>query len=347
MCNKINVLMTGSGAPGGPGILKALLLDSALQVQVADINPLASGSLLHNKCHVIPSAEDDSFISVILDLCINEKIDVLFPLVTKELFKLSMHKPLFEKHGIKVLASDYKTMEILNDKGALLEHLYENNISCPDFLIAKTKSELNDSVHKLGYPKKTVVVKPCRGNGSRGIRILDPSVDQYDLLFNHKPNSLYTTLENILESISDKEIPEMVVSEYLPGDELTIDTVISNGILIELLIRTRDTMRSGISTSGRFIEDEEVKSYIESIINSFDPESFTGSVGFQVKRSYSGKYLLLESNPRIQGTSVAGIGCGVNLPVLAVYSAMGLNINYIKTLGVGFSRYYEEVFYEQ
>ena len=36
------------------------------------------------------------------------------------------------------------------------------------------------------------------------------------------------------------------------------------------------------------------------------------------------KYLLLECNPRIQGTSVAGLGCGVNLPLLAIYKALSL-----------------------
>ncbi|TCV26776.1 ATP-grasp domain-containing protein [Vibrio crassostreae] len=347
MCNKVKVLMTGAGAPGGPGILKALLMEPTISLQVADINPLASGILLHNKSHLIPKADEPSFIDEILKLCISENIDVLFPLVTKELFKLSKNKELFESNGIKVLSSDYQTMKVLNDKGALLEHMKRNDLPIPDFIMANSKNELENSVIELGYPTNPVVIKPARGNGSRGIRILDPSVDKYDLLFNHKPNSIYSSLDFVLQSIGDNKIPEMVVSEFLPGDELTIDTVISNGEIIEILIRTRDEMRSGISISGRFIQDESIKKYIQDIISTFDKNSFEGAIGFQVKKSSRGQYLILESNPRIQGTSVAGIGCGVNLPVLAVFSALGKRISYNKKNGIGFCRYYKEVFYEQ
>lgn len=346
MRNKITVLMTGSGAPGGPGIWKALTREPTISLHVADMNPLAAGSLLSEKSHVIPEADSPGFIEAIETLCLAERVDVVFPLVTKELLKLSQNKLRFEALGIRILASSYGAMSILNDKGALLQHLASKDIPHPKFLLANNAVDLEAAVRSLGYPSKPVVIKPSCGNGSRGIRILDPSIDQYDLLFNHKPNSLYASLDFILGSIKDKAIPEMVISEYLPGPELTIDTVIASGEIVELMIRTRDTMRSGISTSGRFIDDTDVESYVRKIVSSFDRGELEGPVGFQVKQSQDKQYLLLESNPRIQGTSVAAIGCGVNLPVLSVLSALDLPMHYVKRSNIGFSRYYDEVHYE-
>lgn len=345
MRNKITVLMTGSGAPGGPGILRALTREPRITLHVADMNPLATGSLLHDKSHVIPEADSPAFIEAIETLCLTENVDIVFPLVTKELLTLSKNKAKLEALGIKVLASSYDAMSILNDKAALLQHLARENIPHPEFLLARNAADLAEAVRSLGYPSKPVVIKPSCGNGSRGIRILDPTVDHYDLLFNHKPNSLYSSLDFVLESILDKPLPEMVVSEYLPGPELTIDTVIANGEVIELMIRTRDTMRSGISTSGKFIDDAAIESYIRKIVSSFSREDLEGPLGFQVKQSQDGQYLLLESNPRIQGTSVAAIGCGVNLPVLSVLSSLDLPLPYVKKSNVGFSRYYDEVYY--
>lgn len=345
---KVNVLMTGAGAPGGPGIYKALNASEFFDVFTCDMNPLSTGILLNtDKSFVIPPAESPDFLDNILDICIKNNISLILPLVTMELFKFSKHRELFEKNGIKVLVSDYETLEILNDKAKILTHLKNLSLPHPDFRIASSKDSLINAVQALGYPHNPVVIKPSVGNGSRGIRVLDPKINGYDLLFNHKPSSLYSSLDAVIESIGDNKIPEMVVSEFLPGDELTIDTVINSGKILEFMVRTRESMRSGISIAGRFIDNPEVKEYISNIINSLNISTFRGNVGFQVKRSKFGKYLLLESNPRIQGTSVSAIGCGVNLPSLAVNAALGNEMNYFKKSNIYFSRYYDEVFYEE
>lgn len=347
MGNKIRVLMTGAGAPGGPGIYKALIENNFYEVFTCDMNFLAAGILLNKKnSFVIPPARDKNFIEHILNLCLDNNISVILPLVTMELFKFSKHIKLFEENGIKVLVSNPETLNILNNKAELLTHLKNCGIPHPDFAVVDTKDLLISKIHELGYPNKPVVIKPSIGNGSRGIRILDHSINRYDLLFNHKPNSIYSSLDFVLKAIGDNKIPEMVVSEYLPGHELTIDTVIYSGKIVEFMIRTREQMRSGISISGTFIENNEVKKYITQIVNSLDISSFRGNIGFQVKQSESKQFLLLESNPRIQGTSVSAIGCGVNLPLIAVNAALEKSSEYTKKNNIYFSRYYNEVFHE-
>jgi carbamoyl-phosphate synthase large subunit len=348
MNKKLNILMTGAGAPGGPGIFKALDATNSFEVFTCDMNPFSTGILLNKeRSFIIPAANDPDFIDTILKLCLKNDISLILPLVTMELFKFSEYRKLFETNGIKVLVSDFETLDILNNKAKILTHLKNAALEHPKFRIASSKNTLIEAIKDLGYPNNPVVIKPSVGNGSRGIRILDPNVNSYDLLFNRKPNSIYSSLDAVIESIGNNQIPEMVVSEYLPGDELTIDTVINSGKIVEFMIRTRLSMRSGISIAGRFIDNQEVKEYISKIIYSLDISTFRGNVGFQVKQSESGKYLLLESNPRIQGTSVSAMGCGVNLPSIAVYSALGQNFKYRKKKNIYFSRYYEEVFHEE
>jgi carbamoyl-phosphate synthase large subunit len=348
MNTKFKILMTGAGAPGGPGIYKALKATKSFNVFTCDMNPLSAGILLNKRrSFVIPPASDPDFIDTILELCLKNNISIILPLVTMELFKFSKHRKLFEDNGIKVLVSDYKTLDILNNKAKILSHLKNSYLPHPKFSIASSKNSLIEAIKNLGYPNNPVVIKPSIGNGSRGTRVLDPNVNGYDLLFNHKPNSIYSSLDTIIESIGSNQIPEMVVSEFLPGNELTIDTVINSGKIVEFMIRTRVLMRSGISVAGRFIDNAEVKEYISNIIYSLDISTFRGNVGFQVKQSELGEYLLLESNPRIQGTSVSAIGCGVNLPSIAVSNALGQNLKYTKKKNIYFSRYYEEVFCDE
>lgn len=347
MDSKIKILMTGAGAPGGPGIFKALKAEENFDIYTCDMNSNASGRFLSPKnFSVVPAATDDEFIPKLLELCLRLSIDVVFPLVTMELFKLSETKNRFEEHGIKVIVSCPFALKLANDKGRLYTHLSNHNIRVPDFFVVDSMEDLAKRCLQLGYPAKPVVIKPSVGNGSRGIRVLDESCNRYDLLFNHKPSSLYSNLNDVVSAVENKEIPEMVVSEFLPGLELTIDTIVKNGVLLRCLIRTRDSMNNGISTSGRFIDNDNIANYIESIIATIP--NLKGPIGFQVKESSMGEYMLLESNPRIQGTSVAALGLGINLPVNAVNIELDLEISSTyPSSGVAFSRYYSEVFHDQ
>ncbi|MEI9912501.1 MAG: ATP-grasp domain-containing protein [Bacteroidota bacterium] len=57
--------------------------------------------------------------------------------------------------------------------------------------------------------------------------------------------------------------------------------------------------------------------------------------------------MILEINPRVQGTISAGLGAGINLPVLAIKQELGLRIREEELQvrwGTKFTRYWSEVF---
>ncbi len=342
----MKVLMTGAGAPGGPGIMSALRTSSMVDLHVCDANPNASGRYLANdKFHLVPKAKDKFFIDKILEICVLNEIEIIFPLVTLELFEFAKHKKTFAKKNINVIVSEEIDLNIANNKGLIYSHLLKNNIKVPKFSIVRTKDEFITIASKLGYPESPIVMKPCLSNGSRGVRILDEDVNRYDLLFNKKPLGIFSRLKDVLNDIGDKIFPELVLSEYLPGEELTIDTIVDHGNIEDILIRTRSAINSGISTAGTFITNDVVANYIKNIVKTMP--GLKGPIGFQVKKSILDEYLLLECNPRIQGTSVAAMGLGINLPLRVLMQAAGIPRNkLIKKEGISFSRYYQEVFYE-
>lgn len=350
----INILMTGAGAPGGPGIIKALKKDKNICLHVCDVNPRASGRYLNrSRFFTIPKANSPDFMPEILAQCLKKNIQVVFPLVTMELFQLAEHKALFEKAGIKVLVSDKENLDIANNKSRLCQHLKENGILTPDFEVVKAGDfeGFLQAFKTLGYPERPLCVKPSISNGSRGVRIIDESVDKFDLLFHHKPNNLYMTFDEITEILrghfkqanNEQNFPELLISEVLTGEEYTIDTIVNQGKPELILPRVRTKMNNGISVEGQFIENQEIIDYCFQILTSL---KLHGNIGIQVKRAVDGRFKILEINPRIQGTSVAAMGLGINLPLLAVKQEMGekIDIPPIKW-GTCFSRYYQEVFY--
>jgi carbamoyl-phosphate synthase large subunit len=340
-----NVLMTGAGSPGGPGILKLLDGIEGIRLFTADMNSVSTGRFLSENFFQIKPASDPDFIDNLLDICIEKEILFILPLVTKELLLLSKNKAKFESRGIRIIVSDYESLKIANNKALLYMHLESHGVPIPDYRVVHSVDDFKAAVTSLGYPNRPVVFKPSIGNGSRGVRVLDDSKDKCWQLFNEKPNSLNTTLDYILPILETGDIPELVVCEYLPGDEVTIDAHVSNGVVNEVLIRKRDLITSGISVAGRFFKSTDIEDYIVRVVASLP--GLNGPVGFQLKQSVDGDFRIIESNPRIQGTSVAGIGCGVNLPLIALLKEIGQPIpSYDKKFNVGFLRYYEEVYHE-
>lgn len=347
MTNNIRVLMTGAGAPGGPGIISALKKNKQIKLFIADANSNASGRHISPKIpfYKIPKAEDSSFVDFLLNICLNLKIKIILPLVTRELFKFSLHKSKFLKNNIIIIVSDKNALFLANNKFSFYQHLKNYNIKVPKFYLAKNKLDLIDACTKLNHKRFPIVIKPCIGNGSRGVRILDNRANRFDILFNQKPNSIYSTFDEIINLIGKNKMPDILVTEYLPGEELTIDTIVHNGSILDCLIRTRTSINNGISTAGCFIENQEVFNYIKKII-SVTP-GLSGPIGFQVKKSSFDEFLLLESNPRLQGTSVAALGLNVNLPLRAINLALGKKSKKItKSSGICFTRYYQEAFYD-
>jgi carbamoyl-phosphate synthase large subunit len=347
LTNTINVLMTGAGAPGAAGIIACLKADPIISLTVADANEHAVGRYLNNRFYQIPAAADADFIEKILALCTKENIQVIMPLVTRELFVFASNIEQFNRLGIRVLLSESEALHIANNKSTLLQFLQAKSIATPAFRVVNSLKAFKNAIADLGYPAKTVCFKPSVANGSRGFRIVSSQQNDFDLLFNQKPNSTYISFEKIIEIYTqyENDFPELLVSEYLPGEEYSIDCLANQGECIIALPRLRSMMREGISIAGVFEQQKEIIAYCQQIISAI---KLHGNIGIQVKRADDGSFKILEINPRVQGTIVAAMGAGVNLPLLAVKQAMQMPIDPATIpikWGTRFIRYYQEVYY--
>ncbi len=342
---KINILMTGGGAPGAAGIIKCLQQESSFHVIAADANSNAVGKYLAKEFVTIPVATDPSFIDAVLSICREKNIHVLLPLVTKELVPLSQHRQEFELAGVKLLISTTASLEIANNKSRLNEFLQWRGMAVPEFRVAETVEQFTEAVTELGYPQHPICFKPSVSNGSRGFRIISEKIPELDLLLNYKPNNTYIRLTDAVRILSSGSFPELLISEYLPGEEYSVDCLANKGAAVLVVPRLRKRMINGISVEGEFVKEESIIAYCTQIIKELQ---LHGNIGIQVKRAAAGAFLIVEINPRVQGTIVAALGAGVNLPVLAVKQELGLPIlpaELTVKWGTRFTRFWDEVFY--
>lgn len=342
----IRVFITGAGAPGAPGIIKSLrkVTERKIEILGGDANLGNSvGAGLLDKSFQIPFAESPDFIEKVLQLCINEKIDVVIPLVTRELLVFALSKKLFEENNIYISVSDPKPLEIANNKYLLMNFCRENKIPVPDFYPVHSVSEFRNAAEKLGYPERKICFKPPVSNGLRGFRIIEDGQDRLYSLMNEKPNNIYISFNEFVSICeAGKSFPELIVMEYLPGDEYSVDVLADNGKFISAIPRSRDHIKMGISFVGTVIEDNEIIGYSKRVVEGL---RLNGNIGLQFKRDSKGIPKIIESNPRVQGTIVLCTAAGANMVYEAVKIGIGEKpgITEIKW-GLKMIRYWDELF---
>ena len=345
MMRDITVLVTASGAPGAPGIIKSLRLNGERKIRIVatDMNPDSYGLFVAEKGYVVPPGASTEYIPRMLEIAEKEEVDVLLPLSTYELMPLSKNKAKFERIGTKVIVSDPKPLEIAINKGKLYEFLRKKEIPTPDAIMVNSLAEFERAVFKLGYPDVPVCVKPQISKGGRGFRILKKDIDKVDLLINYKPDNTITTLEDIISILEiANPFPKLVVMEYLPGKEYSVDLLVKGGEPLITIPRSRDLTKLGISFIGTVEDNKEIREMANKIVRAIGLDY---NINLQLKYSSEGIPKIIEVNPRVSGTIVLCTGAGVNMPYLGVKMTLGEEIPQIKPkYGTKMIRYWEEVF---
>ncbi|TAH69108.1 MAG: ATP-grasp domain-containing protein [Anaerolineaceae bacterium] len=342
----ITVLITGAGAPGAPGVIKSLRDNGERSIRVVgvDASKEAVGFKLVDAGCQIPKADAPDFTSSLLKIAGEEKVDVILPLVTMELETLSLNKDKFQNEGIIVSVSDIYPLKIANNKGKLLAYMKDKGLSVSLFSIVNSKIEFMKSAYELGYPDKPICFKPLNSNGSRGFRIIDPKINRHKLLFDTKPTLTYITFDEVMSIFEESEIfIPLILMEYLPGNEYSVDLLVDHGRPLYTIPRRRDAMSAGITTKGVIIKEDDVINYCNEIVQNL---KLHGNIGIQVKRDMNNIPLILEINPRIQGSIVHCTGAGVNLPYYAVKLALKEEVPKVCVKwNCKMLRYWKEVFY--
>jgi len=149
-------------------------------------------------------------------------------------------------------------------------------------------------------------------SGSRGFRILDPTVDRARQLLEERPGSVSMRLEEAVELLPADGGPELLVMELATGGERTIDGIADGERVLLGHPKTREAMRAGLAMYFVTLADDGLGALADAIVGALGIEHFFNIqlVGEQV----------IEVNPRI---STIVYQEDLNLPYLGVKHALG------------------------
>jgi len=341
----ITVLLTACGVQFIPGLVNCLKDNGERNIRLigTDMNDDKTLYSLFDKLYVVPAAKDEHYVDALLDICKKEKVDIVLPFMSAELLALIERKDEFESIGVKVSVSDKKSVEITNNKLRFYEFLKEKGLKVPKFHPVRKADELLEACTAVGYPNNAVCVKATELSGSRGIRIIDASKSRYDILFGQKPNSFYTTFEELQATLREKsEMPEMMAMECLPGEEGSIDLIADHGKILYMAYRESNVNLASIPQEATLAYNEEAYEIAREVIAALELD---GNADLDFKYDADGHPVLMEINPRIAATmQIFKVG-GMNLPYLRIKQLLGEELPKVDIkYGVKMKRRYLEMF---
>lgn len=276
----LNILVTGGGSPGIAGTLYSLRNHNVI---TCDMNGGVIGQYM-GKFYRVPPASHPDYSQAIYDICDKEDIDVILPQNTAE---LNLWYYTHNKYPVAVAGWNIPKNEVAD---GVMVHNFE---------------ELTD----FARDHDKFVVKPPDGNGSRGVRIVtDEQPDYY-----RKPGIPVIQWRHLYRELGESF--ELFAQPYYEGTEVTVDCF--RGKDFTAIPRVRDSIRSGISFSGRVVKDMDLIEKSRLLAEKFDLKY---AFGFQF---IDGK--VIECNPRVQGTMVVSTLAGANMIEAACYAALGVD----------------------
>jgi len=278
------------------------------------------GRYLVDRFHTVPSPEEPFYADELLRICERESVELVIPQTTREVETLSRQKDYLERRGVRTMVSGPEAIELSNNKWKLIREFEKLGLPVPAYRFARSERELVDSARALGYPEVPVVVKPPVSNGMRGVRVLKDQAWDLERFLSQKPDGLEICIEDLIGILRRGDRwPELVVSEYLPGQEYSVDVFM--GAKVQVAIpRVRRVIRSGITFESSLDFREDLCGYSIAASRHLDLKY---AVGFQFKIDRDGAPKVLECNPRVQGTMVASVFSGVNVIWLGLRELTG------------------------
>ena len=319
----ITVLVSASSSPSMPGMIRCLQNNGERNIRIVgmDMSNEPSARYMVDTFYQVPAATASDYVDIVLDICKNEHVDVYFPNISAEVTAVVERQKEFNDLGVKLSVSNIESVNISNNKLHTYQALQKAGIPVPKFYGVHSVEDFIEGCKYLGYPEKPVCIKIVDGSGSRGVRIIDASKSRYDIFVNEKPNSFYTSYDDMLSLLkSAPKLHEMMLLECMHGPEFTVDLLAENGKALYVVGRENVQSLMSIAQESVLKPDELAYRVSEQVI---DLLKMDGNVGFDFMRNDKEEAVLMDINPRLTATvSVIAAG-GVNLPYLRIKQLLG------------------------
>lgn len=253
-----------------------------------------------------------------LDYCLDviRRHDVQVFVPGKQLRAIVEARSRFADAGVKLLAAgDANTLHLLESKAALYRALAGSPVPLPDHVVVHDRASFEAAYLQLRKQHRVLCFKPAVSVFGLGFHVLTEAgnplkrllegpgvpvgVDEVGHILEHQPQSR-----------------ELLVMQYLPGPERSVDCLGQNGDLLRCVVRRKATDHSYAQWLEQHPRIEEMVRFLTAHFR------LSGIYNIQFKEADGVPYLL-EINPRMSGGLHYACLSGFSFPYWGVRLALG------------------------
>ena len=319
----LTILVTAAGNVFMPGTLTCLKNNGERSIRLigADMNEDLTILQMCDAAYQVPEAKEPAYVDRLLEICTKENVNILLPIMSAELETLAEKRDAFAAIGTMVSVSQPKALSTANNKQKLFDFMKQEGIPCARYAAVHSIKELEEVVHSFGYPEKRVCVKATDGSGSRGFRILSEGENRFESFMHEKPTSGIITLKELSDILSEADqFPKLLVMEYLPGKEYSVDLLADGGKVLISCCRRSLRMENSIMLEAVVEDKPDVTALCQMVTEKL---GLDGNIGFDIRERSDGTPVVMECNPRITAGIPFFAQAGVNLPYFCVKKMLG------------------------
>jgi carbamoyl-phosphate synthase large subunit len=283
----MTVLVTSAGSAPAVAVIQALRQQQELAVRVlaVDMDPLSVGFHLAHAHALVPSASDPVFFDRLRDVCRQNSVSVVFPIIDEELQLFAERAADFEAAGVHVVTNSPAAVRVAKDKWLTAQWCEKHGVRTPRTWLPDRREAA------APFP---LIVKPRAGRGSAGVHQV------------HTERELEYQLEHG---------QDLLIQEYIDGPEFTVDILTDRGgQLLSAVPRERLMTKAGMCVKGRTVNRTQLLELSRQIAEAF-PLTPRGNLQFKQSRR-DGECYLIEVNPKFGAGLPLTTAAGVNMPLL-------------------------------
>ncbi len=243
-----------------------------------------------------PPVGSIQYISTLHEIVRKNQIGLLVPLTDLDLRQLARHRDAFAAEGCTVMIGSEQSIMLCRDKAQTNALLAKIGLSS---IITRPLAEF------MKAPFYPCFIKPLRGSAGIGAAVIHD--------------------EQELKSHVATHGQKMIVQEYAPGQEFTIDVYRTRAGEVKCVVpRQRLAVRSGEVEKGVTVRDKELTAAAMKLAANL--EGLWGVFCCQCRREANGATRFFEVNPRFGGGCLLSIAAGADLPMYLMQEVLGLPI---------------------
>ncbi len=253
-----------------------------------------------------PATDDATHLEAISKLVEKNKIDVLLPTDTKEIYFALANKEALANMVALAPLPDPQAFEIANNKWLLSEFLEENQIAGASTILVDYSDKFETKLKDLEFP---VLLKPVTARDGKDIKRFD------------NPSDLMRFLDQQqTETIQDR----FILQGFLSGSDVGLNFLSCHGEALALTIQQAiipNTKKYGAAGAIKFIKNEKFSAVAKKLIAEL---CWSGYANVDTICDSDDNLRIVDINARFWGSIRGSLAAGVSFPYLACLAALNI-----------------------